>query len=223
MSTLRGHDGLLILGGRLSGAPLVDGAVGAAGVTVTMDGSALVGVVAVGDVFVVDGDAINRTVSGTVRAASTNHVSNITFTPSATSGWSNNATVTFASNSVGELTRWSIDEVAIEEIEDTVKGDTSKTYKIGLPPVWTGSATVRLDYGDTKQAELLDMIATGSPDGTIATLMFMAEDETPGKLKSAYGAAVLRNFSAESPEGSSIASASFDFRGSGTLTMEWNV
>jgi hypothetical protein len=222
MANYRGQDGLLVLGGKLQGAPLVAGAVASAAATVTVDGSVLIGVLAVGDIFEVDGDGISRTVSGTaVRVASTNVVSAITFTPSATAGFANNATVTFTSNSIGELTAWSIDSVEQELIEDTVKGDTFKTYKGGYVN-WTGSATARLDYGDTKQAELVDMIATGSPDGTIATLVFLVEEGAVGAQKMLYGAAFLTNFTVNSPEGSSIVEASFNFQGRDDLATNWN-
>jgi hypothetical protein len=221
MATRRGQDGLLVLGGKLQGAPLVDGVVASAAATLTVDGSQLYGTVAVGDIFVVDGDGINRTVSGSVvRAASTHHVSAVTFTPSATAGFANNATVTFQSNSIGELTRWSLDNVEIELIEDTAKGDTTKTYKGGYVN-WNGSAAARLDYGDTKQAELIDMIASGSPDGTIATLVFVVEDVTLGDLKTFYGSAYLTNFSVTSPEGSSIVEVTFAFQGVGDLSTDW--
>lgn len=221
MATVRGQDGLLILGGKLQGAPLVAGAVASAAATVSVDGSQLYGLVAVGDIFVVDGDGINRTVTGSVvRAASTNAVSAITFTPSATAGFGNNVTVTFNSNSIGELTRWSIDSVEQELIEDTVKGDTTKTYKGGYVN-WNGSAAARLDYGDTKQAELIDMLASGSPDGTIATLMFVVEDVTLGDLKHLYGSAYLTSFSITSPEGSSIVEVTFAFTGVGDLSTDW--
>jgi hypothetical protein len=222
MANYRGQDGLLVLGGKLQGSPLVAGAVASAAATVTVDGSVLVGVLAVGDVFVVDGDGINRTVSGTtVRVASTNVVSAITFTPSATAGFANNATVTFTSNSIGEITAWTIDTVEQELIEDTVKGDTTRTYKGGYVN-WNGSATARLDYGDAKQGALIDLITGGSADGTIATLVFQVEAGAVGEQKILYGAAYLTSFSVNSPEGSSIVDASFNFQGRGDLGVDWN-
>jgi len=223
MATYKGHTGLLVLGGRVQGAPTVQGAVASAGATVTVDGTVLVGVLAVGDVFEVDGDGIDRTVTGALVVATTNSLAGITFTPSATAGFGNNATVTFSSNSVGEIRAWSIDDLSLELIEDTVKGDTSKTYKAGYPPGWTGTATAYLDYGDTKQAALIDKIATGSPDGTIATLIFNVEASgQTGDLKQFYGAAQLNGFSVSSPEGSSIAEITFNFRSDGPLNVNWS-
>lgn len=223
MATYKGHSGLLVLGGRVQGAPLIQGAVASAGATVTVDGSVLVGVLAVGDIFEVDGDGIDRTVTGALVVAGSNSLAGVTFLPSATAGFGNNATVTFSSNSVGEIRAWSIDELSLEFIEDTVKGDTSKTFKAGMPPLWRGTATAYLDYDDTKQAELIDKIATGSPDGTIATLIFNVESSaTAGDLKQFYGAAQLEGFSSASPEGSSIAEITFNFRGDGPLYVNWS-
>jgi hypothetical protein len=222
MSNYRGQTGLLVLGGKLQGAPLVAGAVASAAATVTVDGSVLVGVLAVGDIFEVDGDGISRTVTGSVvRVASTNVVSAITFTPSATAGFGNNATVTFTSNSIAELTVWSLGPVEQELIEDTAKGDTTRTYKGGYVN-WSGTGGVLLDYGDTKQAELIDMITGGTADGTIATLVFVVEEGEVGELKMLYGAAYLTSFTVNSPEGSSIVDASFNFQGRGDLSTNWN-
>lgn len=222
MATYRGQDGLLVLGGRVQGLPLVAGAVASAAGSVIVDGTVLVGILAVGDIFEVDGDGIDRTVTGSVvRLVATNSVS-FTFTPLATVGFANNATVTFTSNSVAELTSWSIDEAAAEMIEDTVKGDTYRTYKFGYVN-WRGSASARLDYGDTKQAALIDMIASGSPDGTIATLAFVVAEGAVGELKMLYGAAYLTNFSVTSPEGSSIVDVTFNFQGTDALATNWNV
>lgn len=225
MATYKGHSGALVLGGNIDGAPLVQGAVASAAGSMTVDGSVLVGLLVVGDIFEVDGDGIDRTVTGTaIRAVSTNSVT-FTFTPSATAGFANNATVTFTSNSIAEITSWSINSAEIEYVEDTVKQDTVKTFKAALPAVWTGTATAYLDKDDTEQSDLINMIATASPDGTIACLVMVVDNSgAAGTLKQIYGPAILEGFSTSSPEGASIVPVTFNFRaGTAGLTFDWNV
>jgi len=212
-----------VLGGYLRGSPLVDGAVASAGATVTVDGTVLQGIVAVGDVFVVDGDAINRTVTGTaVRIASTNHVSGITFTPAATVGFATNVTVTFASNSVAELRSWSLDEASLEMVDVTRKGHTHRQHK-GAIGTWSGSASAYLDYGDTVQAELIDKLASGTPTLTSGTLGFVIEGTAAVPSKMLYGSVILSNFAISSPEGSAVVEVTFNFQGTDALATDWNV
>jgi hypothetical protein len=223
MATWKGHNGALVLGGNIDGVPLVSGAVASAAGSMTVDGSVLSGVLVAGDVFEVDGDGISRTVQTTLIAVSTLSVTFV-FTPSATAGFANNATVTFTANSVAELTAWTCDLGEAEYTEDTVKGDTSKSFKLGMPALWTGTGTAYLDKDDTEQGELIDMIATASPDGTIANLIFVVDESGAlGTVKQIYGPAVLEGFSTSSPEGASMVPANFNFRaGTSGLTVDWN-
>lgn len=218
MSTTRGQDGGLILGGLLVGSPLVNGALLENDTTMDIDAVSLTGVVIVGDTFTLAGEAGSPThtvTGGPFYVAAANAIASITFsTAIAAGGVANDAAVSFTSNSVAEITAWSI-TAGLEMIDDTVKEDTHRTFKGGLA-IWSGTATAWLDYLDTEQASLIDEIANDPPDGTIAGLMFQISSG-----KTWYGAAELSNFSTESPEGSALQAVSFDFQGSGQVLPDW--
>ncbi len=99
-------------------------------------------------------------------------------------------------------------------IDDTVKRDTHRTFKGGLH-TFTGSAAAWLDYLDTKQAALIDEIASGSPDGTIASLIL---EVAPARFF--YGGVVLRHFVSASPE-NGVVPVGFTFQGTGQLLLSW--
>ena len=124
------------------------------------------------------------------------------------------AAVSFTANSVGEIRTWDL-TAELEVIDTTAKGATHRTFKGGLAK-WQGSATAWLDYLDTQQAALIDEIANGTPDGTIAGLMFQAASG-----KTWYGAAELSSFVADSPEGTALVPVSFNFQGSGQVLPDW--
>lgn len=218
MSNLRGQEGGLILGGLLVGSPLVDGALIENDVVMDIDAVSLTGVVIIGDTFTLAGEAGSPThtvTGGPFYVAAGNAITTLTFsTAIAAGGVANDAAVSFTSNSVAEIRAWDL-TAEIEMIDDTVKGDTHRTFKGGLAN-WNGSATAWLDYLDTQQALLIDAIATGSPDGTIAGLMFQVASG-----KTWYGAAELMNFRTESPEGTALVPVSFDFQGSGQVLPDW--
>ncbi len=218
MSNSRGQDGGLILGGLLVGSPLVNGALNESDTTMSIDAVSLTGVVIIGDTFTLAGEAGSPThtvTGGPFYVAAANAIANITFSIGvAAGGVANNAAVTFASNSVAEIRTWDL-SAELEMIDDTVKQDTHRTFKGGLAK-WNGSATAWLDYLDTQQAALIDEIATGSPDGTIAGLMFQVDSG-----KTWYGAAELLNFRVDSPEGTALVPVSFDFQGSGQVLPDW--
>lgn len=218
MSNLRGQDGGLILGGLLVGTPLVDGALNAGETTMDIDAASLTGVVIIGDIFTLAGESGSPThtvTGGPFYVAAANAIASITFsTVIAAGGVANDAAVSFASNSVAEIRAWDL-VAELEMIDDTVKGDTHRTFKGGLAK-WNGSATAWLDYGDAEQAALIDAIASDPPDGTIAGLMFQAASG-----KTWYGAAELMNFTTESPEGTALVPVTFNFQGSGQVLPDW--
>ena len=217
MTTHRGQDGLLILGGELVGTPeiTISYATGVSQVQITGGGSTLTGVVMVGDIFTIGAGSQSYTVGGSFFAATGNAVATLPITPVIATVVATGATVAFESHSVAELRSWTL-APALDLIEDTVKGDKHKTFQGGLAG-HTGSAMAWLDAGDTYQAALLDKIAAGTPDGTVAAMAFRV---AAGKFL--YGAAVLSGFSIDSPDGSALVGVTFNFTISGPLTPEWH-
>jgi hypothetical protein len=215
MSNYRGQDGLLVLGGELQGTARAGSAyvTSVSEIAVTGGGSTLTGVVMVGDIFTI-ASGTAYTVTGAFYDVTANAIATLAFTPVIATAVASNATITFQSNSLAELTVWSLD-TSIDLIEDTVKGDKHKTYLGGIAS-WSGSAGAYLDYDDTEQASLIDEIAAGTPDGTVAALMLRVNT---GKFF--YGAAELSNFAVTSPEGSALVTVTFNFQGSGQLYTDW--
>ena len=224
MSNFRGLDGALILGGALNKVPITRGTLVATDATMDIDRGGLLGIVAVGDLFTIPtetGTPTHTVTGSTFRVVIASVVSAITFTPAiATGGVANNSTVLFSSNSTGEITAWDLTADMVM-LDDTVKGDTHKTFKGGVVQ-WSGTASGLLDYLDTQQAALIDEIATGTPDGTVAALMFQVETSDTSH-KTWYGAVELSNFVTTSPAGDTgIVPVTFNFQGSGQVLPDWN-
>ncbi len=214
----RGQGGALIVGGRLFGSPLVNGALLQNDTTMDIDGSTLVGVVAVGDTFTLAGESGTPThtvTGGPFFVTGGNAISSITFsTAIAAGGVADDAAVSFADNRMAEVKSWTVDQAGFEMIEDTVKGDTHKTYRGGLN-TFTGSAAAWLDYLDTQQAALIDAIANDPPDGAIASLIL---EVAPSRFF--YGGVVLASFVSASPD-NGLVPVGFTFQGTGQVLVSW--
>ena len=65
----------------------------------------------------------------------------------------NSGVVKIGTNTVGEVVSFTVNEVA-DRVEDTVLGDTNRTYKSGLEEV-SGTIEVRWDPGDTNGQEAM--------------------------------------------------------------------
>ncbi len=122
-------------------------------------------------------------------------------------------TVQWSTSMVAEVRSWVINSAQLDEIEDTVKGDTAKTFKTGLLDPGTSSVTCFLDYA-TGQQDVIDDINSGT--GTNAALVLTVDT---GKYFTVN--AIPLSYSTESPEGSSIVPVTFNFRNSGTISVTW--
>lgn len=221
MTTYRGLDGFLSFGGRLevtAGSILVNGALGNGAGSMAIDGTGLKGVLVVGDQFTLAGETGTplHTVTGTqFRIAAGAAIAGITFTPNTASTVADNSVVNLVSNSVGEAKLWNV-QSSQEMLDDSAMGDKWKTFVGGLAE-WSGQGECWLDYGDTKQKALIDLIVAATPATTINGVLF----GTLSGLKQWYGGAVLSGFSITGMELGAIAQARFDFQGSGTLLPNW--
>lgn len=73
------------------------------------------------------------------------------------------------SNAVGEVLSYRWTGASVGEIEDTVKGDTVRTYKSGRVDLGVATIACQFDYGDTNgQKVLLDDVIAGT--GTTLTI-----------------------------------------------------
>jgi hypothetical protein len=120
---------------------------------------------------------------------------------------------TYSAISIDELRSWELTGSEIELIDDTVKGDTTRTYKGGLVEPGTATLTGYLDYV-TGQQDVIDFINAGT--ATAASLVLTVDT---GKTFTAN--AICQSYSVNSPEGSSVVEVTFNFKLSGAITPAW--
>jgi len=108
---------------------------------------------------------------------------------------------------------WSLDGVSLEMIDDTVKGDTHRTFKGGLGDGGTLTFTTWVDYA-TAQQDIIDLINAGT--GTAVAFVVLVDTG-----KTLTGTAVPQSYSIESPEGSSVSTLSMTCKVSGAVGVTW--
>ena len=122
-------------------------------------------------------------------------------------------TLTYATINIAELLSWSLDGVEVEMIDDTVKGDTVRTFKGGLGNGGTLTCRCYLDYATGQQDLIDDIIAA-----TATSLAFVALADTS---KTFTGSAIPQRFSINSPEGSALVDVTFVCKVTGAVAMAW--
>jgi hypothetical protein len=212
MTTYRGMDGFVSLGGYVAGALRVASAVDEGGTQVTLTGTPLLsGVVLAGDTFTVTGVSGTYTSQSTVLAAS-NSLGPVAFSPAAPAGgFPAGAAVLFASSSVAQTRQWSATPT-LQILETTVQGATHRTRRTGLVE-WEGTFEALFDYGDPQQASLLDRYTAAKPSGVVAGVSFSVSPDGPVVL---YGAAVLTTLAITSP-GQELVSVTVTFQSTSQL------
>jgi hypothetical protein len=121
--------------------------------------------------------------------------------------------VTFNAVSIGEVRSWTLNGSEIELIEDTVKGDTTKTYKGGLVESGTATVVCWLDYV-TGQQDVIDYVIAGTD--TAYSLVLLVESG-----KSFTGNALCQSYSVTSPEGSSVVEVTLNFKYTAAISVAW--
>lgn len=218
MSTYRGTDGFLALGGAIDGSVYIKGAVAEDETSATIDGNgaALEGVVRPGDEFTVAGDAQDpyTIVTGGVIGASVANELDITFSPDVqeATGWDDNAAATFVANSIAQITQWSLDSDR-DVLDTTVMGSTGKEKTLDLPD-WRGRATALLDYGDAYQAEFIDQAKANAIPTALALTLGIIEG------RQFWGDVLAQGFSVTGQQGQ-IFTVEFSFEGTGALAANW--
>lgn len=118
-----------------------------------------------------------------------------------------NGVIKVGSNAVAEVTGYSINYSA-DTVEDTVIGDTARTYKATLKS-YTASIDAMYDQTDTNGQLALDV-------GTEVTFTIFPSGETSGDLKySGSGIITGRTISGSTGE---MITATFEIQGNGDLT-----
>ena len=214
-TTFQGFNGLLVAGGIQDGAPRLNGALASAAATLALDDNGagtLTGVILGGDTFTISGETGSPTHTVTAGATFTiasASCTSITFTPAiATGGVADNATITFTSNSVAQVTRW---DMAVRQpmLDRTTLGDKWRRFKGGLAS-WTGTAEALLDYADPNQAKLIDRLVTATPASTPSGMVLRLTTS-----KQWYGYAYLSR-GRVMVQKDALVRIAFDFTGDGT-------
>lgn len=115
-------------------------------------------------------------------------------------------TVKIGSDVIAEIRSFSLTETA-ELIEDTAKGDASKTYQAGKKDA-SGSLECWWDETDTTGQGVLVV-------GAQVALDLYPEGAATGDTYYQIAAAIITEVGRESPEGDGIVSVSFNFQASG--------
>ena len=122
--------------------------------------------------------------------------------------------VTIGAVAFDELRSWSLDGVSLEIIDDTVKGDTHRTFKGGIGDGGTITLVSWLDYA-TAQQDVIDLINAGT-GSAVAFVLLAASGKT------FTGNAVPQSYGLESPEGSSLAGMTYVAKVSGAVGVTWS-
>ena len=154
VTTYRGQEGFLSLGGYLAGYASVASAVLEGATQLTILGAQLTGVVLPGDTFTVDGAPGTYTVQQTVVAVD-NQLVGVPFSPSAPAGgFAVASSVLFNAHSIAETRGWTATNT-LQILETTVQGHLARTRRTGLVE-WQGTFEGFFDYGDPAQATLMN-------------------------------------------------------------------
>lgn len=123
--------------------------------------------------------------------------------------------ITVGGTAVAQLESWSLTST-LEELDTTSMGDAWKSV-LGGQASWSGQATAKIDLAaGTAQNTLAVALITATPAGTTQALVFRVS----GTTKNFSGNALLKNIQVQQQLGQ-IVKISFDFTGSGALTMAW--
>ena len=98
-------------------------------------------------------------------------------------------------------------------IDDTVKGDTHRTFKGGIGDGGTLTLVAWLDYV-TAQQDVIDLINAGT-GAAVAFVLLAAAGKT------FTGNAVPQSYTVDSPEGSALSSITYTAKVSGAVGVTW--
>ena len=214
MAKYRGSRGFVAFGGVVNGTPLLMGARPAGATSATFDGTSLTGALLAGDQFTVAGSGVVHTIAADVVIGATtpNQVA-VTFTPAvAAGGWSDNAAVSFVSNSVAQTRKWEATP-SRPYLDGTCQGDSARNGTLDTP-MWSGKIEALLDYADPQHKEFIDEVRQNNTPAGIGCVLGVVTD------KAFYGHIMPTNARIVSERGA-LVTVGFDFEGEGALGLDW--
>lgn len=123
--------------------------------------------------------------------------------------------ITVAAVGIGEMDAWNL--IINQNLEgNAVFGDVWEAVSAGSVASWSGDAAGYLDYGDTKQAALVDDLLVATPAAATFALLFKL-----ASTKSFGGNALLETISMAAAVQGKVTIA-FTFRGNGAITPTWS-
>ena len=123
--------------------------------------------------------------------------------------------ILYASNTVAEVLSFGLTGASVGVIEDSIKGDANRTYRGGRGEGGSVTARVQFDYGDTNgQKAWADSVVAGT--GAAVTMQLVTSSGQYIQVS-----AIPIGLDVESPEGESIAQATFTAKVTGLSSVTW--
>lgn len=218
MSTYRGMDGYISLGGMLSGTNIrVRDEVAIGANTLNVIGTPLTGAILPGDRFTIPGAGTFQVTNNTALVAVGNEVTGIHFTPVAPSLIAAGTAFVLASASVAQVRQWGATS-ALQILDTTVMQQTWATCRPGVAS-WTGTAQALFDYADPEQKALVDAALGPEPVGNVPLVFFGVG---PGGIKGLYGAPIVQGVTVEAPL-ADLVTLGLSFTGTDAMLTTWTV
>jgi hypothetical protein len=232
MTTFQGKRGYLALGGNVRSTNVLETAAlhgsGLAALTARVRaGGTGYGVIADGDRFQIPaetGSPVHTIVysgSPLVLNGDTN-LSVLGFVPPLASAVPAGSQINLLSNAIAQIRSWSLNATA-PMLDSTVMGQDWKSFVPAIQD-WKGSASALLDRNDSRQAILLDLIATRQtaslPSLAMLSLGLEATSGTTPGFSHFYGAAETSDWAEKSAVGT-LTEVTFSFTGAGPLVRQF--
>jgi hypothetical protein len=170
-----------------------------------------------GDTFTVAAEtgSPTHTVTGGPWPTATNAIAAMTFSGAvATGGIADNAAITFAANTIAQVTQWSL-QAGQQAIDVSALGGGGWAQTNGGLAKWTGTAEAYLDAGDARQLALLNKVTGATPVLVDAALVLKVASG-----KSFYSSSLLSGFDVSQPV-NNLVTVRFQFSGASAAGIEW--
>lgn len=227
MSTYQGKRGYVALGGNVRATNVLEAAAAAASGAAALQlrvrgGGTSYGVLADGDRFTIatePGTPVHAIVTAAPLVLNGDTLLPLTgIAPALSAAVAVGAQVTLLSNAIAQIRSWSATTTA-PMLDATVMGQDWKSFVPSIAE-WKGSASALLDRNDSRQAILLDLLATRQtvtlPSLAMLSLGLDRASAATAGFAHLYGAATLSDWAHKADVGS-LVEVTFNFTGSGPL------
>ena len=113
-----------------------------------------------------------------------------------------------------EVLSWSLTGANVGVIEDSVKGDTNRTYKGGRADGGSITARCQLDYDDSVQAAWIDSVIAGTGSEVAVELLVATSKQFNVNI-------IPTGMDLDNPEGESIVQGTLSGKVTGAIVVSW--